>query len=231
MPPSRTLRFVIFMQGRKRKGCQALQALWRGHHVRRRWRPIIRLRIRHGRRAFMRPCFHSWSRLTRVHKWARSRFKEMEGRWTRSCFDAWAGWTADLAAEKLQKLERAARTLKNVAAYRVFRSWKDHTRGARRARKRFARVIGGPTLDAWIRYTDEARVDRKQSNAAVVIQQHARGYLVGQERAFMVCCLCVHRANPWVVATDLVAFEGQKGVIRVLSWTTWVAALKRAGQG
>lgn len=55
--------------------------------------------------------------------WARRRFEEIEGRWERACFHAWAEWTADLAAEKQRKLERAGRTLRNVAGYRAFRSW------------------------------------------------------------------------------------------------------------
>lgn len=56
--------------------------------------------------------------------WARRRFEEIEGRWERSCFHAWAEWTANLAAERQRKLERAGRTLRNIAAYRSFRSWK-----------------------------------------------------------------------------------------------------------
>ncbi len=56
-------------------------------------------------------------------RWARRRFEEIEGRWERSCFYAWVEWTADRTAEKRRKLERAGRTLRNVAAYRSFRSW------------------------------------------------------------------------------------------------------------
>lgn len=36
--------------------------------MRKRWRPILRLRIRHGRRSMLRPCFSSWARLARVHR-------------------------------------------------------------------------------------------------------------------------------------------------------------------
>lgn len=156
-----------------------MQALWRGHRVRRRWRPIVRLRLRHGRRSCLRPCFSSWSKLTRVHKRVRRRFDELQGRWTRSCFEAWAGWTAHQAAERLGKLERAGKTLRNIAAYRSFRSWQVYTRGARRARTLFARAVGGPTLDAWIRYTAESKKDRQRGDHAVTVQRHARGYLVG----------------------------------------------------
>lgn len=156
-----------------------MQALCRGHRVRRRWRPIIRLRLKHGRRARIRPCFSSWARLTRVHKWARRRFDEIQGQWGRACFEAWADWTADMAAEKRRKLERAGRTLRNIAAFRSFRSWQVYTRAVRRAQRLFARAVGGPKLEAWIQYTDKAREERKMTNAAVIIQRHARGYLVG----------------------------------------------------
>lgn len=57
-------------------------------------------------------------------RWARRRFEEIEGHWERACFTSWAEWTSDQAAEKLRKLERAGRTLRNLAAYRSFRSWK-----------------------------------------------------------------------------------------------------------
>ncbi|CAM9339893.1 unnamed protein product, partial [Laminaria digitata] len=162
---------------RKRRGCLAVQALWRSHRVRRRWRPIVRLRVRHGRRSCLRPCFSSWSKLTRVHKRVRRRFDELQGRWTRSCFEAWAGWTEHQAAEKLGKLERAGRTLRNIAAYRSFRSWQVYTRGARRARTLFARAVGAPTLGAWIRYTSESKKDRQRGDNAVTVQRHVRGYL------------------------------------------------------
>lgn len=55
-------------QDRKRKGCLGLQALWRGHRVRKRWRPVVRLRVRHGRRSKLRPCFSAWARLAGVHR-------------------------------------------------------------------------------------------------------------------------------------------------------------------
>lgn len=176
-------------QDRKRRGCLAVQALWRGHRERRRWRPIFRLRVRHGRRSCLRPCFSSWSKLTRVHKRVRRRFDELQGRWTRSCFEAWAGWTAHQAAEKLRKLERAGKTLRSIAAYRSFRSWQVYTRGARRARTLFARAVGGATLGAWIRYTAESKKNRQRGDHAVTVQRHVRGYLVG---SWCTSELCVH---------------------------------------
>lgn len=165
-------------QDRKTKGCGMFQASWRGHRVRRRWRPILCLRLKHGRRACVRPPFAFWARTTRVHKWARRRFDEMQGRWIRSCFDAWADFTADRGTEKLRKLARAGRTLKNIAAYRSFRSWQGYTRSSRRARLLFARAVGGPALGAWVQYMDTARGDRRRTRAAVVIERHARGLLV-----------------------------------------------------
>lgn len=155
-----------------------MQSLWRGHCVRRRWRPVIRLHVRHGRRACIRPYFASWVNLARVHKWARRRFDQMQGRWVRSCFDVWIDWTRELAAEKQGKLERAARTLKNVSAYRAFRSWHLYTRAVVRANRLFAHVITLPALGAWIRHTNEAKEDRRMKNAAITIQRHARGHMV-----------------------------------------------------
>ncbi|CAM9682988.1 unnamed protein product, partial [Hapterophycus canaliculatus] len=135
-----------FRKHRKRKGCIGLQAIWRGHRVRKRWHPIVRLRTRHGRRAVIHPCFSSWTRFARVRRWARRRFEEIEGHWERACFTAWAEWTSNLAAEKQRKLERAGRTLRNVAAYRSFRSWKvshDFMRFANQDRRRISSVVTG----------------------------------------------------------------------------------------
>ncbi|CAN0214400.1 unnamed protein product, partial [Scytosiphon promiscuus] len=165
-----------FRKDRKRRGCIGLQALWRGRLTRKRWRPIVRLRIRHGRRSIIHPCFSSWTRFARVRRWARRRFEEIEGHWERACFAAWAEWTSNRAAEKQRKLERAGRTLRNIAAYRSFRSWKTYTSTTHRAHQLYARAVGYPSMAAWIIFVDEARRQRKRRGAAVTIQRHARGY-------------------------------------------------------
>ncbi|CAN0287228.1 unnamed protein product, partial [Ectocarpus sp. 12 AP-2014] len=162
---------------RKRKGCLGFQSLWRGYRVRKRWHPVIRLRVRHGRRSIIRPCFSSWARLARVQSWARRRFEEIEGRWERSCFHAWAEWTANLAAERQRKLERAGTTLRNIAVYRSFRSWKSYTRTTRQAHRLYARAVGGTSMAAWVQYVGMAKRQRGQKSAAVTIQRHSRGYL------------------------------------------------------
>lgn len=163
------------VKDRKRKACTTLQAVWRGFRVRRRWGPIVKLRVRHGRRACILPCFVSWRRRTRVKKWARRRFDELQGRWTGICFRGWAKWTAGRKEEKRRILQRAARTLKNVTAYRAFRSWRAYTVASRRATRLFARVVGLPTLYAWILFTVEAKEARRRNQAATAIQRHVRG--------------------------------------------------------
>lgn len=147
--------------------------------MRRRWRPIMRLRAKAGRRASMRPCFSSWARLTRVYRTARRRFETLHGNLVRACFKAWVEMVAINAMERTRKLQRAAAILKNVTVYCSFRSWGVYARAAHRSRLLFLRAVRGPALERWIRFTKEAKVERARNKAAVTIQRHVRGRRVG----------------------------------------------------
>lgn len=147
--------------------------------MRRRWRPIMRLRATAGRRTSMRPCFSSWARLTRVYRTARRRFKTLHGNLVRACFKAWVEMVAIKAMERGRKLQRAGAILKNVAVYRSFHSWQVYARAAHRARLLFLRAVRGPALETWIQFTKEAKIERARNAEAVTIQRHARGRRVG----------------------------------------------------
>lgn len=48
----------------------------------------------------------------------------------------------------------------------------------RQVHRLYTRAVGGPALAAWIRYLDATWRQKKRQRAAVVIQRHARGYVV-----------------------------------------------------
>lgn len=146
--------------------------------MRARWRPIIRLRLQHGRRVYLTDSFTALRRLARVKKLSRSRFELMQGQWKGTCFKAWKGWAADQLNKKRQKLLKAAQTIRNVSGHRAFRSWQIYHRSCRRARRLFFRAIGRPAFTAWTRHTVESLLRRRRDVACITIQRHARGWQV-----------------------------------------------------
>ncbi|CAM9959298.1 unnamed protein product, partial [Discosporangium mesarthrocarpum] len=165
-----------FRKARKSKGSIALQALWRGYQTRRRWRPLVRLRLRHGRLAHMRRCYGAWLQWARGRLRARRMFEELRGRAVARCYEAWQGFVAASQAERTAKLEKASRTLRNIAAYRAFQSWAVYWRASRQCRRMFVRAVVAPTLTEWMQFTAEARERRRDCAAATQIQRVFRGF-------------------------------------------------------
>lgn len=62
-----------------------------------------------------------------------------------------------------------------------------YTRTTRQAHRLYTRAVGGPALAAWIRYLDDTWRQKKRQSAAVVIQRHARGYVVRKGFALSAC--------------------------------------------
>ncbi|CAM9542473.1 unnamed protein product, partial [Phaeothamnion confervicola] len=159
----------------KSEAAAKVQCLWRGHRVRRRWWPILKLRLRCGRRRALADSFRPWRRRWKTARWVRERLGRSAQRWRSDCFAAWKGTMAMTRAEHDAKLHRAAQLFSLRVEAAVFRSWRHLWWRSRRVRTLAVRVIRSPAFSQWVAFTAEAKRAKRALRAVTWSQSHYRG--------------------------------------------------------
>ena len=147
----------------------------RGYLVRKRWRPIVRMRMHHGRYACMIRCFRPWVEWVGKMKRVRALMSGIMAGSKRNCFNEWRN---TVQATKREREEIAKKCLKRMlmkAEFSCFVSWHGYTQQCRKVKTMMRRAIGCPSWNKWLDYVAQSKRERRVIRGFTALQSRARG--------------------------------------------------------
>ena len=170
-------RWWPFRRRRKAKGARFLQTMWRAYLARRRWRPIILLRVKYGYRAQLKYRFKQWSSNAQVSVGVRKGYKRCQRGLKAAVFTAWSCYLQQKKRDREEKINKVKLHAFHSQAKKICDEWRKWTLDCVRVRRNFVRLYKNPYLSRWMQYMQIVRHEKREQGLALTCQRLGRGKL------------------------------------------------------
>lgn len=156
-------------------------ALWRGIWVRKRWRPIVRMRMHHGRYAIMLRCLNPWKAWVGKMKRAKKLLGKILVGAKRLNYTAWRDYVKNLKEERERIAKAAMKRFIMRREFAVFNSWYSYVERKKRILTMMKRAIGNPAFKHWLDYVEMIKEQKMVLRGYTAIQSMYRGWKAREE--------------------------------------------------
>ena len=158
-------------------------ALWRGIWVRKHWRPIVRMRMHHGRYAIMLRCLNPWKSWVAKMKRAKKLLGKILVGAKRLHYTAWRDYFKNLKEERERIARAAMKRFIMRREFAVFNSWYSYVEKKKRIMTMMKRAIGNPAFKHWLDYVEMIKEQKMALRGFTAIQSMYRGWNAREEFA------------------------------------------------
>lgn len=158
----------------RNKACTLIQKIWRGHYAYRRWHPLIKIRMRVGKRAYMIYSLFKWKRYVYLVKYCRDIFTWYRNTEVRNCYNAWRNYARHEKSERMERIRINIVRVTKRGMLNCFNAWARFIADQKKTKARLKRMMSNPCFDKWVRYTDYCRYVKKINKNATIIQSYIR---------------------------------------------------------
>jgi len=158
-------------------------ALWRGIWVRKHWRPIVRMRMHHGRYAIMLRCLNPWKAWVGKMKRAKKLLGKILVGAKRLHFTAFRDYVKNLKEERERIARAAMKRFIMRREFAVFNSWYSYVEKKKRIMTMMKRAIGNPAFKHWLDYVEMIKEQKMVLRGYTAIQSMYRGWKAREEFA------------------------------------------------
>jgi len=167
--------FWPIRRARKYRAARFMQMLYRGYRVRKRWTPILRLRMKCGRKSAMRSAFWPWRNYYRKMKRVRELMDRTIMKGVRLTFKSWKGYLMNIKTHREEIVRKFLKRLLNQGLYKVYVAWATFAYNSARVKLMFRRSMQNPHFKTWVEMTEVWREERCLLESAVWCQRWWRG--------------------------------------------------------
>lgn len=162
------------MQRLKRfRACRMIQKHWRGYSTYKKLHPIIRLRMKIGKKTYYMFCFARWREYNEMCRTIREALRYFMSNYVERCFFSWKNWARETRELRNRRMGKLLQRSRNPLQYRIFRRWKTRHLFAKALWRRLRLLFSFPTFYKWVEYTRFSKLLRRLNAAARVIQAAA----------------------------------------------------------
>jgi hypothetical protein len=171
-------RYWAVSKLRRFRACRLIQKIWRGHSTYKKLHPIIRLRLKIGKKTYYMFCFAQWREYIRFCRWIRECIRYYNSNYVERCFFGWRHWARENREIRNRRMGKVLLRARNPLLYRVFRGWKAFRTYMLALRRRLKLVFSFPHFYMWIEYTKESKLLKKLNRYAGIVQYGVRTFLL-----------------------------------------------------
>ena len=131
-----------------------MQALWRGVKARKRWKPIVKMRLHHGRYAKLLRRLNPWKEYARKMKRANKLMKHILQGAIRVHFGGWKVYVQGESGRRQDVAKTAMRRFLMRREFSVFSAWFSFVERKKKVMTMMKRVIGAPSFGCWVEYVE-----------------------------------------------------------------------------
>mmetsp|Transcript_10058 Transcript_10058/g.15233 ORF Transcript_10058/g.15233 Transcript_10058/m.15233 type:complete len:1075 (+) Transcript_10058:284-3508(+) len=159
---------------RMHRAARLFQTLFRAHVAYRMWHPIIRIRIKIGKRALFKHMWKRWSEYNHLCREIKAAIRFYQANWRQPCFLAWKEYTRMRKNRTSDLLNRFIRRMKNVQVATVYMRWVNFTKRSLKTKLFCRRLLSNPHFFFWVEYTKVRRHIKYLGKNATVVQSLIR---------------------------------------------------------
>ena len=152
------------------------QTLYRKYRMLGKWGPVIRFRVKYGRRKVLRAHFRGYrdgvARQKRVQQLIDRHLKG----WEDKCLYAWIRFTKKTKENREQLAVSCLRRVIYSFAFKVFVAWHGYAEQCARVKRMMARNLSNPCFATWVEMTEVWKEEREIIYLATVLQKFVRGF-------------------------------------------------------
>ena len=206
---------------RRFRGARLLQTLWRKYSAFKQWNPIIKIRIKIGKRSYYRFCWNLWMEYNQLCRRIKDAIHFAMSSWKSPCFMSWKKLTIDEKNRKRGVMMRFAARIKNSGLVMTFVRWKTYTKDRIQTKLYMRRMLGMPLWERWVNYTQWSKREKKLYRAASVIAAMTkrffaiRKYLKQRESLFKL------KGFFCIVAGKMIA-KHRRNILKTMEFETWL---------
>ena len=156
-------------------------ALWRGIWVRKKWRPIVRMRFYHGRYAIMLRCLNPWKLWVAKMKRAKKLLRKILVGAQRLHYTAWRDHVKAVKEERERIAKAAMKRFIMRREFAVFNSWYSYVERKKKILTMMKRSIGNPAFQHWLDYMEMIKEQKMVLRGFTSIQSMYRGWKAREE--------------------------------------------------
>ena len=167
------------------RGARALQTLWRSFYAYKWNHPVIKMRLKIGKRTYYAFCWMRWMEYVDIIKAIKAKIRWARFRPAREGFMIWKAFWDDTQRGRVGIMRRFVKRMQNAGLAGCYLKWVNYKNYRKSIKSKVKRWLSGYfTFDVWINYTKYRRYIRKLNNSATTLAASYRR-LVAQ-KAFNV---------------------------------------------
>lgn len=171
-------RYWAVARVRRFVSARRIQCRWRLFIARKKIYPIIKIRLKAGRRSYYRFCWSLWLQYNRICRRIKEAIIYHKGNYVKICFDAWKKRAKAEVDRKNQIRYRFVQRVRNAKIAGLFMAWVSYTERRKYIKTTFRRNFQLPEFDIWVRYTEWSKMMKKLHRASTKIAAVGRCFLM-----------------------------------------------------
>jgi hypothetical protein len=135
---------------------------------------LIKLRVRAGRRSFLRYYFRSWLYYNTLCRRIKEALEYILDDYYHKCFYAWKTFAVQSRQHKEEIAIKFAKRLLHNNLISSFQTWTTFVNRIKYLRTFLRRMLSCPVFETWVKYTKREKFTKKLNRSATVIAAFAR---------------------------------------------------------
>jgi hypothetical protein len=165
------------------RGARALQTIFRGWFAYKWNYPVIKMRLKIGKRTYYIFCWTRWMEYLELVKELKTMIRRARFKPARLAYAEWKAMWVEAQTGRVAVMRRFVKRMQNAGLAMCFSTLKNYTLYRRNIKSKVKRWLSGYfTFDVWIQHTKWRRYMRKLGNASTTLSAGYRGMLA--RRAF-----------------------------------------------
>lgn len=163
-------RYWAMAKLRRYKNAKLIQKHARRFIVYKKLHPIIRMRMKIGKKTYYFFCWNKWMEYYLLSKNLRRITRHHQYKYVRKCFSSWLDFVLGDNIRKQDIIQCLFKRRLNGNLYQKFARWKKYYHHIKSVKMRAKRIFHFPHFDMWIRYTKWRKHVKRLHKAAMHIQ-------------------------------------------------------------
>ena len=176
---------------RMHRAARFMQTLFRSYIARKKYYPIIKIRLKYGTRTYYRFCWKRWIHYNVLVKDIRRLQKYHLNSYVRLCFKSWKQDFLDTKAYRREKMSKFVLRARSGSLWGIFLKWAEFAKYSRRVLRKARRLVQNPQFALWYDYAQSRKRKRQRHQAATIIEAVVKGYF--ERKRFKYKNLCLKR--------------------------------------
>ncbi|KAJ1420704.1 hypothetical protein B484DRAFT_128420 [Ochromonadaceae sp. CCMP2298] len=178
-------RYWAVIKLRRYRSARMIQTAWRARRIYKQLHPIIRIRLKIGKRTYYMYCLFAWRHYNDICRHIREALQRQVLKFSRANFRAWMSYAlTERDGRNSRAKQLIARTV-NFGAYSRLARWKLFVSDQRSLKRRLRRQFGFPFFDFWLDFVRAVKKLKHIQLSAARIQSMAR--MIGAVNYFKDC--------------------------------------------